>query len=135
MMDSRFTTAFKDEKELLEGMDVDDIDDVETLLMFLLSRPVSVEMASEEGDGDIDPILVTVWGERLGRGTIHTFPMTVVDLALNGARLAVEVGPYDGRPSTVKVGSEVLGMSKDELGDALQRALGMVRLFNAREDE
>lgn len=133
MTDSRFTSVFKDMTDLLNGMDIDDIGDLETLLMFLLARPITVAMYEEEES--VDSIQITVWGDTIGYGSINEFPTTVVELALDGARLAVDVGPYDCSTSTVQAGSDVLAMTEDELVTALQRALGMVRIFNANEDE
>lgn len=133
MKDSRFTTVFTDAAHLIDGMDIDDIGDLETMLMFLLTRPVTVTL--DEEDGDAGSVQVTVWGETVGYGSITEFPTTVVELALDGARLAVEGGPYDGRASTVQAGADVLRMSDDDLITALRRALGMVRVFTAHEDD
>lgn len=51
MTDTRFTTVVDDTEQLLDVVDIDDIGDVETLLMFFFARPVAVE---EVWDADRD---------------------------------------------------------------------------------
>ena len=46
--DSRYTTRFADEDELLAALDLDSLDEVETFLMFLWHRPLTLTV-------DIDP--------------------------------------------------------------------------------
>ena len=61
--------------------------------------------------------------------------MSVVDLARSSAELARDIGPYvpDGEPPIT--GHDVLSLSDGELIQALQRALGQVRLFNMLDDD
>lgn len=128
MKDSRFTSLCEDATELVDGLDVDELDDLETMLMFLLKRPVTVVQEDE------DSILVTVWSDAVGFGCLTEFPTTVAELAVCAAESAVEAGPHEGRADSVQAGSDVLAMSEDELVPALQHALGMVRVFNTLDD-
>lgn len=134
MTDSRFTTVFDDVEELLAGVDLDDIDDLETLVMVLLGRPVVVAESwdDEEGRQALD---VRVLGGELTAGVLDPFPLSVMELARSSAELARDIGPYapDGEPPIQ--GIDVLLLNDDDLIEALQRALGQVRLFNMLDDD
>lgn len=134
MTDTRFTTVFEDIEELLAVVDLDDVDDLDTLIMILLGRPVVVAEGWDD-EQDVDALDVRVPGGELSAGVIEPFPMSVLDLARSSAELARDIGPYvpDGEPPVE--GTDVLSLNDDELIDALQRALGQVRLFNLLDDE
>ena len=40
MTDTRFSTVFDSTADLLSGVDIDEVGDIETLLMFLFARPM-----------------------------------------------------------------------------------------------
>lgn len=133
MKDSRFTTSFAGVTDLLDGVDIDDVDDIETMLVVLLDRQVTVVLS--EDASPTEAILVTVWLPTVGHGSLTEFPTSVAELALDGARLAVEAGPYEGRASSVQAGADLLAMDEDDFITALQQALGMTRLYNATYDD
>jgi len=134
MTDSRFTTVFDDLEELLAGVDLDDIDDLETLVMVLLGRPVMVAESwdDEEGRQALD---VLVLGSELTAGVLDPFPLSVMELARSSAELAREIGPYAPAGEQPIHGNDVLSLSEDELIEALQSSLGQVRLFNLLNDD
>ena len=129
MMDTRFETVFGDTDDLLGGIDVDEIGDVETLLMFLLARPVVVnEVWDDEG---LTPSLeVIIKGNEGAIGYVHAFPLSIMELARSCAETADELGPYARDGAATEVTLDVSAMNDRELITALQQALGKVRLFN-----
>ena len=134
MTDSRFTTVFDDLEELLAGVDVDDIDDLETLVMVLLGRPVVVVESwdDEEGRQALD---VRVLGGELTAGVLDPFPVSMLELARSSAELAQDIGPYAPPGEQPIQGNDVVSLSDDQLIEGLQRALGQVRLFNLLDDD
>lgn len=133
MTDSRFTTVFDDLEELLMSVDLDEIDDLETLLMALLGRPVSVVEDWDDAAG-VTALDVRVLGGELTAGVLEPFPLSVVELARSSAELARDIGPYVPAGEPPIQGNDVLSLSNDELIKALQRALGQVRLFDLLDD-
>lgn len=129
MKDSRFTTVCADLEELLGVVDIDDVDDLDTLVMILLDRPVSVSEGwdDEQGGAALD---VRVHGGELSLGVLEHFPMSVLELARSAGELARDVGPYAPPGEPPIQGNEVLSLSDDELIEVLQRALGLMRVFN-----
>jgi hypothetical protein len=57
MTDTRFTTEFEDLGELLAGVDIDGIDDVETLLMILIARPLGLSEGLDHDAASLEVIL------------------------------------------------------------------------------
>ena len=102
--------------------------------MALLGRPVSV---TEDWDDerDVPALDVRVLGGELTAGVLDPFPMSVVELARSSAELARDIGPYAPAGEPPIQGNDVLSLSDDELIEALQRALGQVRLFNLLDDD
>lgn len=134
MSDPRFTTDVSDVEALLRIVDIDTLDDVETLLMFLFARPVTV-MDTRYVDGDEPVLEVVVRGDDATVGFIHEFPLSVIDLVRSCAHVVDDLGPYRaGHPQTEDT-PNVLELNDGELITALERALGMVRIFNKMEDE
>ncbi|CAB4972211.1 MAG: hypothetical protein F2840_17235 [Actinobacteria bacterium] len=84
MEDARFTMVGGDLDRLLGVMDIDDVSDIETLLIILFNRPISVEPLEwvDDDDGSLE---VTVWAGDTGHASGRGFPMTVVDLVRAGA--------------------------------------------------
>ena len=130
MGDNRFTMVAGDLDALLGVMELDDVSDVETLLIILFNRPISVEPLDwvDDDDGSLE---VTVWAGDTGHLASRAFPMTVVDLVRACASVVDELGPADGDGVDPADGqASLLAMGDDDLVVALQRALGNVRLFN-----
>lgn len=133
MTDPRFTTVCDDLEELLEVLDIDGIEDLDTLVMALLDRPVSVTEGWDE-ERDVPALDVRVHGGELSMGVLEPFPMSVLELARSGGELARDVGPYAPAGGSPVHGNDVLALSDEELIQALQGALGQVRLFNMLDD-
>ena len=134
MTDSRFTTVSGDLEELLAVVDLDEIDDLETLLMVLLGRPVVVAEGWDD-DRDVTALDVRVLGGELTAGVLDPFPLSVMELARSSAELARDIGPYVAAGEPPIQGSDVLSLGDEELINALQRALGQVRLLSLLDDD
>ena len=134
MTDSRFTTVTGDLEELLAVVDLDEIDDLETLLMVLLGRPVVVAEGWDD-DRDVTALDVRVLGGELTAGVLDPFPLSVMELARASAELARDIGPYVAAGEPPIQGSDVLSLGDEELINALQRALGQVRLLSLLDDD
>lgn len=129
-MDARFETHFDDLQDLLTGVDIDELDDLETLLMVLFARPVGVEEVWED-DSASTALEVFISGNESAIGTTYAFPMSVVQLVRECAETVHELGPYDGDDlGLAEAAPDVLTMSESALVERLQQSLGQVRLFN-----
>jgi hypothetical protein len=133
MPDSRFASTVDDLDALLQVVDVDEVGDIETLLMFIFARPIEV---GETLDDVLGPSLhVIVRGNEESVGFSCDFPMSVIELARSCAQVANELGPFNG--DEFVLGNDVpdvLAMSDGELIGALQQSLGMTRMFNMLDD-
>lgn len=138
MTDSRFTTVTNDVDELLAALDIDELDDLETLLMVLLHRPFSIVMVEEGGEDD-GALETVFWDGDMGTGIRHFFPMSVIELVREVASDSLEIErPEDAAESEGAFDPVALpSMDDDELIVVLREALGRVRLFNVMftEDE
>ena len=132
--DGRFTRAANDLAELLSVVDVDEVEDVALLLMFLLRRPIDVRAISNDDcgfDGGCDGLEVIVWADHCGYGNICPFPVAMLEVARTSAEA---VSHLHSEPDAWDEGefceaSPDLSIATDaELIASLQRALGMVRL-------
>lgn len=132
MIDTRFETVIEDTDGLLSVVDVDAIGDLETLLMFLFARPVMVtEVWDDEG---LTPSLdVILHGNDEAIGTVYDYPLSILDLARSCAETIVDLGPYT-RGGDAMDAADVSVMNDGDLINALQRALGQVRLSNMLEE-
>ena len=134
MSDTRFWTVCANVDELMDTVDVDEIGDIETLLMFFFARPVSVDHVWDEdvevADLEFGAIEVTIPGKVQQVVSLQRFPMDVVQLVRWCAETVASLGPPVGE-DTAPVGEspDVLTLSDDDLTTALQEALGKVRLF------
>lgn len=126
MTDTRFTTVARHTEELLAVTDIDEVDDLETLLMMLFARPMGLEEVWETDESE-SSLKVTVHGE-LTIGTVLDYPMSVVGLVRDCVELMDEVGPYT-RADAAEAPPNIAAMGDDELIAALQEALGRVRLY------
>ena len=125
MTDTRFTTAVDDTKALLTLVDLDEIGDLESLLMLLLARPVSVEELRDEGHDEIT-LEVFLYGKGEANSGFVDFPMSLVDLVRSCAEIGDDLIPY-GEASSLP---DVRTLAADELLTVAQRALGKVRLLS-----
>ena len=129
MTDTRFETVFEDTDDLLGGVDIDEIGDVETLLMFLFARPVVVEEVWDD-EGVTSSLGVIVQGNDEAIGSVYAFPLSIIELTRSCAETVDELGPYTRDGVAAEETLDVSAMSDGELITALQQALGKVRIFN-----
>lgn len=134
MTDTRFETDFEDTNHLLGLVDLDAVDDIETLLMFLFARPVVVdELLDDEG---VTPSLeVVIHGNDEAIGSVYGFPLSIIELTRSCAETVVELGPYTRDGVATDEATDVSSMSDGDLITALQQALGKVRIFNMMEED
>lgn len=126
-------TTVGDLEDLLLAVDVDEMEDIETLLMFLFARPIQVGEAWDD-DGIATSIDVIVRGNEESIGFTHDFPLSVMELARSCAQTVGELGPYTADDfDAEEEATDVSAMSDAELITALQQALGKTRLFNMIE--
>lgn len=131
MTDTRFTTVFDTVADLLEVVDLDGFDQLESLLMALLNRPVGVREPWDRFDleDDDEAIEVLVHGSSSSIGTHQVFPKSLIEIARDAAERADELGPY--APGVeVAEGAHLATASDDELIAALKAALVHVRLVS-----
>ena len=134
-MDARFETHFDDLQDRLTGVDIDELDDLETFLMVLFARPVGVE-AVWEADSASTALEVVISGNESAIGTTYAFPMSVVQLVRGCAETVQELGPYDGDDlGLAGAAPDILTMPQSALLERCQQALGQVRLFNMMGDD
>jgi hypothetical protein len=133
MADLRFTTVVGDVDELFAVLDIDDLGDVETLVMFLFGRPVSVKEV--EGDDGVAVALEVILYGNMVMGTEYAFPWSLMQLARWCTEALDDVGPYAGDGAESTEPPDVASMTDPELSDALMDALGKTRLFNVWTDE
>jgi hypothetical protein len=131
--DTRFSTLVDDAGTLLDVVDVDEVGDIETLLMFLFARPVRVDEVWDD-EADAAALEVVIAGNDESIGTAYEFPLSMMGLARACAETAEELSVYsrDGFAPDEAVPA-VSAMSDAELITALQQALGQVRFFNMME--
>ncbi len=130
MTDTRFATVVEDLETLLRVVDVDEVGDIETLLMFLFARPVQVGEVWDDEVG-ATALEVVIAGNDESIGSAYEFPLSVMDLARACAETVEVLGVYnrDGFASE-EAAPDVSSMGETELITALQQALGQVRFFN-----
>ena len=135
MKDSRFTTVADGIDDLLNLVDIDEVDDIETLLMFLFDRPVRVDETWDD-EGVAVSLDVIVPGNDGNIGSVYEFPFSVVALVRSCAETVADLGPYthDGASPSTEA-QDILGMTHAELIAALQQALGKVRIFNLMDSD
>lgn len=130
MTDTRFTTVFDDLENMLSVVDVDEVGDIETLLMFLFARPIRVDEVWDDA-GAATALEVVVKGNDESIGSAHEFPLSVMELARSCANTVEELGLYTQDGFALDEGApDVLAMGDTELITALQHALGKVRLLD-----
>ena len=128
MTDSRFTNVADGIDDLLNLLDIDALDDIETLLMFLFYRPVGVDEAWD--DEGVVSLEVIVHGNDGSIGSVYDFPLSVMTLARSCAETVADLGPVSHDGATSAEPQDVLEMTDEELISALQQALGKLRIFS-----
>ncbi len=134
MTDTRFETDFEDTNHLLGLVDVDGVDDIETLLMFLFARPVVVDELWDD-EGVIPSLEVIIHGNDDAIGSVFGFPLSIIELTRSCAETVVELGPYTRDGVAAEEALDISAMSDGDLITALKRALGKVRIFNLIEED
>ena len=115
---------------MLSVVDVDEVGDIETLLMFLFARPVQVGEMYDDG-AEATALEVVIAGNDESIGSAHEFPLSVMDLARACAETVEVLGAYTRDGFVLEEEApDVSSMDETELITALQRALGQVRFFN-----
>ncbi|WP_028654907.1 hypothetical protein [Nocardioides sp. J54] len=127
MSGAPFTTNFPRPEDLLAGMDLDDVDDLETLLMMAIDRPLT--LVPEEVDGG-PGIEVVVHSDDCSIGTVVPFPVSVAELVRTAAETAVDVGTWTGAGVTRGDPPDFRALPDGDLVAVLQDALGRTRLLN-----
>ena len=133
MTDTRFETVIGDTDGLLSVLDVDELGDVETLLMFLFARPVGLSEVWDD-EGLAASLDVIMQGNDEAIGTVHDYPLSIVELTRSCAETVVELGPYTWDGVAAEEATDVSSMGDGDLIAALQQALGKVRLFNILDE-
>jgi hypothetical protein len=128
--DTRFAMVFEDLETMLSVVDVDEVGDIETLLMFLFTRPVQVAEVWDDEAG-ATALEVVIAGNDESIGSACGFPLSVMDLARACAETVELLGAYT-RDDFALEGTtpDVSSMSEAQLITALQQALGQLRFFN-----
>ncbi len=126
MRDTRFWTVCDELDELISTLNIDGIGDLETLLMFLFSRPVGVDDAWNE-DGEFADLEITITGNDQQVVSTQKFPMSVVQLVRSCAETVATLGPYDA--DTPAESPDLCTLNDEQLTTAMQQALGKVRVF------
>ncbi|CAI9413222.1 hypothetical protein [Nocardioides sp. T2.26MG-1] len=129
MTDTRFTTVVDDTEQLLDVVDIDEIGDVETLLMFLFARPVAVEEVWD-ADRDETSLEVVLQGDDEAISSTFDFPLSVIELVRSCAHTVDDLGPYGVEVLQADDVPNVTALGDDGLITVLQGALGKVRIFN-----
>ena len=115
---------------MLSVVDVDEVGDIETLLMFLFARPVQVGEVWDDEAG-ATALEVVIAGNDESIGSTYEFPLSVMDLARACAETVEVLGAYTGDGFALQEAApDVSSMGETELITALQQALGQVRFFN-----
>jgi hypothetical protein len=133
--DTRFTTVFDGIDDLLDGVDIDEIGDLETLLMFLFARPMGVSEALDDDDETVG-LEIRAHSEHAHQvGLTVEFPTSVIDLVRICAEALAGVGPYRPDGDAEREAPNVRELSDASLITELQQTLGKVRVFNLMDDD
>lgn len=134
MTDPRFSTECGDLQTLLDKVDVDDLQDIETFLMFLVHRPVGVDhLEDDDGEGAIE---IRLWDDHGDVEGIRRFPLSLENLVLLCFESDDRLGPYTKAGSLhPRERSSLYAMNRDELTAAMTDALGKMRIFNLMNEK
>lgn len=128
-IDARFESVGETIEDLLNIVDVDDVGDIESLMMFLFGRPVSVHEAWDDSGVDLGLEFVMRGDDGELRG-IRKFPMSMLDLAGACGQASAEIGPDPQNGPDLEDSGSFNELPVPEAISALQRTLGGVRLLN-----
>lgn len=134
--DTRFSTACDTLEQMLDLLGLDDADDLETFLMNLVRRPVT--LTDDSDDGGPAQIEVGYFGKgkrRLSR--TFEFPMSLEELARNSfdEDAATYLGPYETSSSRDYAAQDLPRMTADQLLAVLRDALGITQMYMLHYDE
>lgn len=138
-MDTRFFTRCDSIPELLETIDIDSVDELETLLMHLFARPIKILESDNDDPGAA--IEIVVWGRCQGAeqviGGSHEFPLSLEDIARSTLPDLddQEFGPYPGAPARPRTADDLVMMGDAQLERALRDALVAVRVMNSLDQQ
>ena len=93
MTDTRLATVFEDVETMLSVVDVDEVGDIETLLMFLFARPVQVGEVWDDKAG-ATALEVLIAGNDESVESAYEFPLRMMDLAHACAEMVEVLGAY-----------------------------------------
>jgi len=133
MLDSRFETEADDVEHLLSVMDIDELEELATLLMVLFMRPVVVEEVWN-AESETPCLEIILAGDEHSIGTTYEFPASVLQLVGGCIETATELGPYDAAPHQ-DAAHELSALDRHALVGVLQRALGHVRLLSLSDHD
>lgn len=115
--------------DLLRVVDIDEIGDVETLLMFLFDRPIGID---ELGKAKLSRprwrVVLPGSGEAIG--SVYDFPLSIIEPTRACVHMVDDLGPNSRDGFTPEESADVSAMGNAEDITALQQALGKVRFFN-----
>ncbi len=134
--DTRFSTACDTLKQMLDLLGLDDVDDLETFLMFLVQRPVT--LTHDAGDDGPAHIEVGYFGKRRRRlSRTFEFPMSLEELARDSfdEDAGTHLGPYKTHSSQDYAAQDLPRMTADQLLAVLRDALGMTQMYKLHYDE
>ena len=132
--DTRFTTVFDAADDLLRVVDIDEIGDVETLLMYLFDRPIGInEVWNGETRAASLEVVLPDGAEAIG--SVYDFPMSIIELTRACAQMVDDLGPNSRDVLTREKSGDGSALGDAELITALQQALGKVRLFNMTDTD
>jgi hypothetical protein len=134
VIDTRFTTVFDDPDDLLRVVDIDEIGDIETLLMFLFDRPIGIDEVWN-GEAVAASLEVVLSGSADAIGSVYDFPVSIIELTHACAHMVDDLGPYSRDGFTEEESADVSAIGDTELITALQQALGKVRLFKMTDTD
>lgn len=130
VLDSRFETDAEDVEHLLSLMDIDDLEELETFLMILFARPVTIreEQVEETGAPSVEVVLHE---HGTATGSVFPFPVSVVEIVRGAIENATTMEPYDDTLPR----QDLAAMDHAEFLTALQLALGQVRILDMLDDD
>ena len=128
MDDPRFTTSCATLEDLLDLVQLDTIDELETFLMFLFRRPVRVRylQAAEDDEGALEVIIP---GDDCNIGHKREFPFDLGELVLSAIQDLEDTGPYTSDGEDVSSSRDLASLTEVELEAAMVDAFGETRIF------
>ena len=137
--DSRYSTRFADEDELLGVLDLDSLDEVETFLMFLWHRPLTLTVGIDplgEQRLDLDFPEADKTGTGTGTEVSIALPTSVAGIMNDGtvAGILQGLGPYSVEPALDWDPQAVHKLSGDRQVAVMRECLGLTRMFTMLDE-